>query len=171
MLLLDNREVRQGWQALKDNIAGVFRKHGTAVKSSRLWDERRLAYPIARQRRGTYLLVYFESETGALAGLRRDLELSETVLRNLIRTCEEIPATAYEPEAEFDESKIREEETPAPAAAAEADADDVELADGDEASEGGGEEEEEAPAKRRRRQSDSSDDESSGGDDDEGEDK
>jgi small subunit ribosomal protein S6 len=140
MLLLDNREVRQGWQALKDDIAGVFRKHGTAMKSSRLWDERRLAYPIQRQRRGTYLLVYFESETNALAGLRRDLELSEKVLRNLIRTCEEIPATAFEPEAEFDESRIREEDVAASAApapeAAQPEAADADDGDGEDGGDG-----------------------------------
>jgi small subunit ribosomal protein S6 len=146
MLLLDNREVRQGWQALKDNVAGMFRKHGTEIASSRLWDERRLAYPIARQRRGTYLLVYFKSETRALAGLRRDLELSEVVLRNLIRTCEEIPSAAFEPEPEFDESKIREEDVSQPQPAPEV----VEADAGEAKASAEGNREEEAPARRAR---------------------
>jgi small subunit ribosomal protein S6 len=33
------------------------------ILSSRRWDERRLAYPIKGQNRGTYLLVYFSRPT------------------------------------------------------------------------------------------------------------
>lgn len=109
MLLLDNREVRQGWQRLKDVVAAMFTKHGGQILSSRRWDERRLAYPILRHQRGTYLLVYFAAETSSLAALRREIELSETVLRHVIRTCDEVPETAYEPEVEFDETAIRDE--------------------------------------------------------------
>ena len=56
MCLLDNREVRKGWQPLKDAVAGVFNKHGARILSARRWDERRLAYAIKGQQRGTYLL-------------------------------------------------------------------------------------------------------------------
>lgn len=109
MLLLDNREVRKGWQSLKDTVAAMFAKHGAETLSARRWDERRLAYPIQRHQRATYLLVYFASETPALQALRREIELNETVLRHVIRTCEEIPEAAYEPEAAFDETAIRDE--------------------------------------------------------------
>ena len=91
MLLLDNREVRKGWQALKEEVNAVFAKHGATVKSSRRWDERRLAYPIARQLRGTYLLNYIEADTQALVGIRRDLEYADPVLRYLMFACEDIP--------------------------------------------------------------------------------
>ena len=41
MCLLDNRDVRQGWQALKDNVATMFSKHGGEIVSARRWQERR----------------------------------------------------------------------------------------------------------------------------------
>jgi len=110
MLLLDNREVRKGWQPLKEQVCGLFTKHGAEIKSARRWDERRLAYPINRQLRGTYLLVYFDSPTSALTGIRRDLEFAEVVLRHLTQAVAAVPETALEPEAAFDESAVRVED-------------------------------------------------------------
>ena len=42
MLLLDNREVKRGWEELKTSVNGLFEKHGAEVVSARRWDERRL---------------------------------------------------------------------------------------------------------------------------------
>lgn len=113
MCLLDNREVRKGWQPLKDAVCGLFTKHGAQIVSSRRWDERRLAFNIHGQQRGTYLLTYFKANTQQVAGIRRDLQFQENVLRNLLLTCDEVPQTAYEPEAEFDVSAIPADAAPA----------------------------------------------------------
>ena len=124
MCLLDNREVRQGWQALKDAVTGMFQKHGAEIVSARRWNERRLAYPIKHQQRGTYLLVYFEGEPDVITPLRRELELSEVVLRNLVLTCDKVPEEASEPEEAFDESQVQVEDVyqaPPPPAAPPAD--------------------------------------------------
>ena len=102
MVLLDNREVKKGWPQLKDAVATCFTKHGAEVLSARLWGERRLAYPIKHRRRGTYLLMYFSSDPQNLAAIRRDLDFSESVLRQMVLACEEVPADAHDPEAEFD---------------------------------------------------------------------
>jgi small subunit ribosomal protein S6 len=127
MCLLDNREVRKGWQPLKDAITGLFTKHGAKILSSRRWEERRLAYPINGQHRGTYLLVYFAVDTQAVAAMRRDLQFNEALLRWLLVDCAEVPQGAYEPEADFDVNAIPADdapvEPPAPAAAAEPAAD------------------------------------------------
>lgn len=111
MVLLDNREVKQGWQALKDQVCGLFTKHGASIKSAKRWDERRLAYPIKHQLRGTYMLAYFEAETSELTAIRRELDYAEAVFRHMTFACEDIPADAFEPEAEFDESAVRVEDT------------------------------------------------------------
>ena len=58
MCLLDNREVRKGWEPVKQTVADMFAKHGVEVLSARRWDERRLAFPIKGQERGTYLLTF-----------------------------------------------------------------------------------------------------------------
>ena len=112
MCLLDNREVRKGWEPLKEAVAGLFQKHEAKVLSSRRWDERRLAYPIQGQNRGTYLLIYFSGDTQSLPALRRELDFNEALLRYMIVECEQIPAEASEPEAEFDVNAIPEDDAP-----------------------------------------------------------
>lgn len=121
MCLLDNREVRKGWQPLKDAVTALFQKHGAKILSSRRWDERRLAYSINGQHRGTYLLIYCAVDTQAVAAIRRDLQFNEAVMRSLMIECAEVPQAAYEPEAAFDVNAIPADDAPvAPPAAAPA---------------------------------------------------
>jgi len=136
MVLLDNREVRQGWEPLKQTVTGTFSKYGANVVSARRWDERPLAYPIRGQSRGTYLLVYYEAEGDANAGIRRDMELSESVLRHMITVCDEIPEEAHQPEAEFDPMAIPEDDKPEPAAEEDTAAKDSAAKDDDAKDEG-----------------------------------
>ena len=112
MCLLDNREVRKGWQPLKDSVSGLFTKHGAQILSARRWDERRLAYPIDGQQRATYLLAYLKADTQSIAAIRRDLQFSDIVLRSLVLSCEEVPQSAYEPEADFDVNAIPVDDSP-----------------------------------------------------------
>ena len=132
MCLLDNREVRKGWEALKDSVAAVFTKHKAKVLSSRRWDERRLAYPINGQIRATYLLIYISIPTDEIPVLRRDLQFSDSILRYMISDCADVPADAYEPEAEFDVNAIPEDDAPeVPEAPADAKSEDGDAKDGD----------------------------------------
>jgi len=124
MVLLDNREVKQGWEPLKETVAGMFSKHGAELLSARRWDERRLAYPIRGQIRGTYLLLYYKGEPTQNPGIRRELDLSETVLRHMTSVCEEVPGEAFEPEAEFDLESIPAADETAPAESSAGEADD-----------------------------------------------
>lgn len=117
MVVLDNREVKKGWSQTKDTVNGLLTKHGAKIVSSKLWGERKLAYPIGRQTRGTYLLIYFESPTSAVSPIRRELELTEWVMREIVHAVDTIPATAHDPEEAFDVSTIRDEEVATPAAA------------------------------------------------------
>lgn len=114
MCLLDNHEVRKGWEPLKTAVAGLFTKHDAKVLSNRRWDERRLAYPIAGHNRATYLLVYFAADTQSIPALRRELEFSESMLRYMITECEDVPAEAHEPETEFDVNAIPQDDAPDP---------------------------------------------------------
>lgn len=112
MVLLDNREVREGWDGLKNTVTGLMTKHGAEIISAKLWGERALAYPIRQQTRGTYLLVYFDAPTGSIAPMNRDLNINVPVMRHMITACDEVPESAHAPEAEFDVSKIGLEEAP-----------------------------------------------------------
>jgi small subunit ribosomal protein S6 len=96
MYLLDNNFVRAGWKEAKAAATGLIEKHGGKVLAARRWDERQLAYPIRQRRRGTYLLAYGELDGAAVSGLRRELDLTESVLRYMILTAESVPSQELE---------------------------------------------------------------------------
>jgi small subunit ribosomal protein S6 len=50
----------------------------------RKWDERRLAFEIDNQKRGTYILAYFAADPVHLVNIERGFNLSERVTRLLI---------------------------------------------------------------------------------------
>lgn len=57
---------------------------------ARKWDERRLAFEIAGRKRGTYVLTYFKCRPDAVAGIERDAQLSEQVLRLLVLRADQV---------------------------------------------------------------------------------
>lgn len=62
----------------------LIEKHGGKMLATRLWEERRLAYPINGRKNGTYWLTYFELDSGKISPLERDLKLSDSVMRSMI---------------------------------------------------------------------------------------
>jgi len=120
MFLLDNNAVRTGWKEAKASMTALVEKHGGHVQASRRWDERKLAYNIKQRRRGTYLLAYATLEAGGVATLRRELDLTETVLRYLILKVETVPAeelalTQAEAAADFKVPEPPPDDLPEPA--------------------------------------------------------
>lgn len=112
MILLDNREVKNGWETLKGKVDGILTKYGAKILVAKRWDERKLAYEIKKQKRATYYLAYLEADPESIDELSRSLKLTSPILRHIVLRCEEVPAEAYEPEKEFDlESTDDVEET------------------------------------------------------------
>jgi small subunit ribosomal protein S6 len=62
----------------------IVERQGCEIIFTKKWDERRLAYEIEGQKRGTYIIVFFTGPGGAIAAIERDVNLSEQVLRVLI---------------------------------------------------------------------------------------
>lgn len=48
------------------------------------WDERRLAFKLKGRKRGVYVLTFFSADPSKIAGIERDVRLSENVLRVLV---------------------------------------------------------------------------------------
>lgn len=100
----------------------VFQRAQAEVVAMRKWDDRRLAYEIAGQKRGTYILVYFKAPNESMLGFDRDCNLSEKILRHLLiradhMTVEQMQAADGRRELEL-EAKMRAEkpQTAEPAA-------------------------------------------------------
>lgn len=84
MFLLDSARVAKDWEGTEALVTNVLTRYGATIKIKDRWDERKLAYTIKRQKRGTYYLNYFDAPNDAVTQIRRDLTLTEGVLRFLI---------------------------------------------------------------------------------------
>jgi small subunit ribosomal protein S6 len=84
MFILDSNRFGRDPDGVSGQLAELIQKSGGEILVSRLWEERRLAYPIKGQRKGTYWLIYVGLDSLQLAGLRRQFDISESILRFLI---------------------------------------------------------------------------------------
>ena len=60
------------------------------------WSERKLAYEVKGQKRGSFVLVYFRAAHDQITQIDRDCNLSDLVLRNLILKADHIGETELE---------------------------------------------------------------------------
>jgi small subunit ribosomal protein S6 len=84
MFLLDTTKVAGDLQAADKQLRGLLERHNAEVLISRPWDERRLTYPVKKQKKGLYYLTYFSAEGKSLAGIDRDCKLNEMIMRQLV---------------------------------------------------------------------------------------
>ena len=96
MFLLNQQEAATDFGGCIDFVKDVFTRAEAELIVLTKWDERRLAYPIRGQKRGTYLLAYFRARGAQIANIERDCNLSEQVLRNMIIRAEHIGETELE---------------------------------------------------------------------------
>jgi len=72
------------------HINEILARGHAEIVALRKWDERRLAYEINKQKRGTYILAYFSCDPANLAHIERDCNLSERVLRSMVVRCDHL---------------------------------------------------------------------------------
>ena len=84
MFVLDSGRASKDWDGTKRLVDDVLARYGAKPVLADRWDERKLCYTVKRQKRGTYYLSYFEATGDAVTDIRRDLVLTEGVLRLLI---------------------------------------------------------------------------------------
>jgi small subunit ribosomal protein S6 len=84
MFLLDSAEAVKDWDATVGVVTGILERYGATLQLNGKWDERKLAYPIKKQKRGSYYLAYFDAPSDSIVKMRDDLQLKEEVLRFLI---------------------------------------------------------------------------------------
>ncbi len=84
MFCFDSTKFGRDPDGISGEIVGFIEKAGGEILVSRLWEERRLAYSIKGQRKGTYWLIYTRLDASQIAGLRRQFEITESILRFLL---------------------------------------------------------------------------------------
>jgi small subunit ribosomal protein S6 len=83
MFILDSNRYGRDPEAVSNQIPAMIEKLGGEMLVSRLWEERRLAYPVKGQRKGTYWLTYFRLDGPRLVDMRRQCQITDDILRVL----------------------------------------------------------------------------------------
>lgn len=83
MFLLDPT-LGADWTAAEAEVKRILDRAEAKVLGLKKWDERKLAYTIKRNKRGVYVLVFFEATADKIGPLERDVHLSEKILRVLV---------------------------------------------------------------------------------------
>lgn len=117
MFIFDSNRFGRDPGGVSGAVAALVQKLGGEVLAARLWEERRLAYPINGQRKGTYWLSYFRLESRQLSELNRECRLNESILRSLVLKVDDRIVDALVGHAlAAGEAKTKKVEQPVPAA-------------------------------------------------------
>jgi small subunit ribosomal protein S6 len=117
MFLVDSAQAASDWDGTLGAIEHIMKRADAEIVILRKWGERKLAYEIKRKNRGTYFLCYFKADGEKIAGIEKDVQLSEKILRVLILSTEnrladfiekDINATA--PEEAHESEAVNEDE-------------------------------------------------------------
>lgn len=156
MFLFSPAAIGSNVATAKEEVSKLLERANAEVVSIFKWDDRKLAYDIKHNKRGVYILAYFKAEGDALAGLERDTNLSELILRTMVvrldhfgekeledvkqleqnatdtLSTDEAASAPEAPAAESDDDKGSEEEASNDDAGSEEGADDEASAEADE---------------------------------------
>jgi ribosomal protein S6 len=72
------------WSAAEAEINRILQRAEAKLLGVKNWGERRLAYPLGQLKRGLYVLSFFQTSPEKIAGLERDVQLSERAVRVLV---------------------------------------------------------------------------------------
>lgn len=84
MFIFDSNKYARDPSGVSGTVQEMVDKVQGEILANRLWTEQKLAYPIRRQRKGTYWLTYFRMDSNKLSEFNRLCQLNEFVLRNLV---------------------------------------------------------------------------------------
>jgi len=83
LFIFDSNKFAREREGLAKEVEAMVEAIDGEVLVSRLWEERRLAFPIKGQRKGAYWLMYLRVPTLRLKELTRSCDISDSVLRQL----------------------------------------------------------------------------------------
>ena len=84
MFILDPTKYSRDPAGSAQQVSDIITQHGGTILAARLWDERKLAYPIKGHKKGIYWLTYFSMEGGHLTALERQCEITDDIIRKLV---------------------------------------------------------------------------------------
>jgi small subunit ribosomal protein S6 len=81
LFLLDSNKVSSDADGTKQQLHHLIERHGGQVTISRPWDyNHKLSYPISKQKKGAFHIIYYTMESTHQSALERDFHLAEGVI-------------------------------------------------------------------------------------------
>ncbi len=99
MFIISDTVASADWDATVTHVESLLKNRGAEIIRSEKWEERKFAYKLKGHKRGTYLLVYFNTAQDSISLIKRDFELSDEVLRTLIVKTDKIKESSAEVDA------------------------------------------------------------------------
>jgi small subunit ribosomal protein S6 len=119
-IISDTIAAGSDWERTVSQVHDLLKNRGAEILQSEKWDERKFAYKLKGHKRGSYLLVYFNAPEDSILHIKRDLQLSDNILRALVVKTDKIKESKSEdtekPEKPEEKSAtiISEDISPAP---------------------------------------------------------
>ncbi len=111
MFLVDSALAAADWEGTLSVINTILQRADAEVVSIQKWQERKLAYDIDHKSRGTYILTYFKADSQRIAGIEKDVLLSEKVMRVLVLGTEKRPPEMIEADIKGESEEKAPEQT------------------------------------------------------------
>ncbi|MFH0938449.1 MAG: 30S ribosomal protein S6 [Planctomycetota bacterium] len=89
MWLMDASAGREDYNKTLIALKEIVEKSGGSWINGDKWEERRLAYPIKKKKRGLYIISHFSAAPEAIAKIDRNARLFEPILRHIITVDED----------------------------------------------------------------------------------
>ncbi len=118
---------------LIDETKDMFEKRGGEILYKEVMGKKRLAYPVQKQRFGTYVLLQFRGDGTGNARLNKDLELKDNILAHMIVRIDEDEIREAAVEATDTEEKLKADTGEEPAAESEEETSEPVVEEQDEA--------------------------------------
>lgn len=100
MFIIGDTVAGSDWDTTVKHVEDLLKNRGVEILRSEKWEERKFAYKLKGHKRGSYLLVYFNAAPDSISLIKRDFELSDTVLRAMVVKIDKIRELNPETEAE-----------------------------------------------------------------------
>ena len=84
LFLFDSNKFNRDPGGVAAAVQKTIEEHGGEILVSRLFDERKLAYPINGHNKGTYWITYFKMDGSRLVEFNRTCKLDDKILRFLV---------------------------------------------------------------------------------------
>jgi len=91
-----------------ERMKGVVEKSGATILKTENWGRKKLAYEVKRERKGTFVYLYFRSEGSAISELERSYRLEDSVIKFLtVRLDQEAPQKPVDEPKEPERGRVQ----------------------------------------------------------------